>query len=67
MVLQAALGHVLVDEQPVVLLAAVTDELHQVRMPELPQEDHLRLQQAKANRSIDQHAPIKLSLCRHRT
>ncbi|BAS84644.1 Os03g0408101 [Oryza sativa Japonica Group] len=42
-VLEAALGHVLVDEQAVLVLAAVADELHQVGVPELPKEDHLRL------------------------
>jgi hypothetical protein len=42
-VLQAAMLHVLVDEEPVLVLAAVSDQLHQVGMPQLPQEDHLRL------------------------
>lgn len=35
--------HVLVDEQPVLVLAAVAHQLHQVGVPQLPQEDHLRL------------------------
>ena len=42
-VLEAAFWHVLVDQQAVLLLAAVTHQLHQVRVPELPQENHLRL------------------------
>jgi len=42
-VLQAAVLHVLVDEQPVLVLAAVAHQLHQVGVPQLPQEDHLRL------------------------
>lgn len=42
-VLQAAVLHVLVDEQAVLVLAAVAHQLHQVGMPQLPQEDHLRL------------------------
>lgn len=42
-VLEAAVLHVLVDEQAVLVLAAVADQLHQVGMPQLPQEDHLRL------------------------
>ena len=43
-VLQAALGHELVHQQPVVVLAAVADELHQVRVAVLPEVAHLRLQ-----------------------
>lgn len=42
-VLEAAPGHVLVDEHPVVVLAAVADELHQMRMAQHPQVHHLRL------------------------
>ena len=38
MVLEAAFGHVLVDEHAVVLLVAVADELHQVRVAELHAE-----------------------------
>ena len=43
-VLEAAVLHVLVDEEAVLVLAAVADQLHQVGVPQLPQEDHLRLQ-----------------------
>ena len=42
-VLEAAVLHVLVDEEAVLVLAAVADQLHQVGVPQLPQEDHLRL------------------------
>ena len=42
-VLQAALGHELVHQQPVVVLAAVADELHQVRVAVLFEVAHLRL------------------------
>jgi hypothetical protein len=41
--LQAAPGHVLVHQQPVGALAAVADELYQVRVPVLPQVTHLCL------------------------
>ena len=43
MLLQADPGHELVDEQPVLVLVAVADQLHQVRVPQLPQEEHFRL------------------------
>lgn len=43
--LDAAAWHVLVDEQPVVALAAVSDEPHQVGVRQMAQEDHLRLHQ----------------------
>jgi len=43
MLLQAASRHELVDEQPVLVLVAVADQLHQVRVPQLPQEEHFRL------------------------
>lgn len=43
MLLQAAPGHELVDEQPVLVLVAVADQLHQVRVPQLPQEEHFSL------------------------
>jgi hypothetical protein len=36
--------HVLVDEEAVLVLAAVADQLHQVGMPKLAKEDHLCLQ-----------------------
>ena len=48
-VLQAAVLHVLVDEQPVLVLAAVAHQLHQVGVPQLPQEDHLRLRPQQKN------------------
>lgn len=43
MLLQAAPRHELVDEQPVLVLVAVADQFHQVRVPQLPQKDDLRL------------------------
>lgn len=43
-VLEAAMLHVLVDEEAVLVLAAVADQLHQVGMPKLAKEDHLCLQ-----------------------
>jgi hypothetical protein len=43
MLLQAAPGHELVDEQPVLVLVAVADQLHEVRVPQLSQEEDLRL------------------------
>lgn len=43
MFLQAAPGHELVDDQPVLVLVAVADQFHEVRMPQLPQEDDLGL------------------------
>lgn len=46
-VLEAAMLHVLVDEQPVLVLAAVAHQLHQVGVPQLPHEDHLRLHPKK--------------------
>lgn len=42
--LQAAGSHELVRQHPVLLLVAVPDELHQVPVPQLPKEEHLRLQ-----------------------
>jgi hypothetical protein len=41
-VLEAAPGHVLVDEHPLLVLAAVPDELHQMRVAQHPQVHHLR-------------------------
>jgi hypothetical protein len=43
MLLQAAPGHELVDEQPVLVLVAVADQFHEVRVPQLPQEDDFGL------------------------
>lgn len=43
MVLEAATWHEFVDEEALLVLAAVADQLHQVRVPELSQEYHLRL------------------------
>jgi hypothetical protein len=51
-VLQAALGHELVHQQPVVVLAAVADELHQVRVAVLSEVAHLRLH-ARTSTSMD--------------
>lgn len=60
-VLQAALLHVLVDEQPVLVLAAVAHQLHQVEVPQLSQEDHLRLrprqQKKQAEIASETHNP----------
>lgn len=44
MVLEAATRHEFIDEETLLVLAAVADELHQMRMPELPQKYHLCLQ-----------------------
>ena len=55
-VLQAAVLHVLVDEQPVLVLAAVAHQLHQVGVPQLPQEDHLRLR-SHNNNNKKKHTP----------
>lgn len=52
MVLEAAFGHVLVDEQPVLVLTAVTDQFHEIHVTELPQEDHLRLHQDNHHQSV---------------
>jgi hypothetical protein len=43
MFLQAAPGHELVDKQPVLVLVAVADQLHEVRVPQLPQADDFGL------------------------
>lgn len=42
-VLQAASGHVLVDQKLLIGFRAVSDELHQIFMVELAQVSHLRL------------------------
>lgn len=55
-VLQAAVLHVLVDEQAVLVLAAVAHQLHQVGMPQLPQEDHLRLRPDKKKNTASDSA-----------
>jgi hypothetical protein len=47
MLLQAAPGHELVHEKPVLVLVAVADELDKVRMPQLPKENDLSLYQQK--------------------
>ena len=52
MFLQAAPGHELVDEQPVLVLVAVADELHEVRVPQLPQEDDFGLHGFRTTRSM---------------
>jgi hypothetical protein len=43
-VLEAAARHELVDQEALLVLATVPQQLHQVLVPELPKEDHLRLQ-----------------------
>lgn len=43
MVLKAAAGHELVDKETLLVLAAVSDQFHQMRMPELSQKYDLRL------------------------
>lgn len=43
MFLQAASGHELVDEKPVLILVAVTDQFNEVRISQLPQEDDFGL------------------------
>ena len=52
MFLQAAPGHELVDEQPVLVLVAVADQLHEVRVPQLPQEDDFGLHGFRTTRSM---------------
>lgn len=45
--LQAAPGHELVHQEPVLVLVAVTDQFDQVRMPQLPQEYDFGLNRGK--------------------
>jgi len=52
MFLQAAPGHELVDEQPVLVLVAVADQLHEVRVPQLPQEDDFGLHGFRTTHSM---------------
>lgn len=59
MLLQAAPGHELVDEQPVLVLVAVADQLHQVRVPQLPQEEDFRLHMHGFDINID-HGSVSL-------
>ena len=58
MILQAALGHELVDEQQLPILHAVAQQLHQVGMRQPPEKVHLRLQAippARQRQGLDQH------------
>lgn len=43
MVLQAAPSHEFIDEQPVLVLATVSDQLYKVGMPQLPEKYNLSL------------------------
>lgn len=42
-ILQATSVHILVDQQPVFIFVAVSDELHQVWVSQLPKQYHFRL------------------------
>ena len=41
---EASACHILVDQQPVIVLATVADELHEIRMTEFPKIVHLSLE-----------------------
>ena len=45
MIFQTSSKHELIHEQPVVVLTAVPYQLHQIRMPKLPQKIHFCLQE----------------------
>lgn len=64
MVLEAPPEHELVNQEPLVILAAEADQLHQVRMPQLAEKVYLRLQEQEGLRS--QPMRIKtVSRCSH--
>ena len=46
-IFEAPSEHKFVDKQPVIVLTAIPNQLHQIGMPELPQKVDLRLEKQK--------------------
>ena len=65
MAFQASSRHKLVDEHPVFIFTAVSNEFNEVGVPQLPEEDDLRLESHTQSKGIrKQRNPIQASLTR---
>jgi hypothetical protein len=45
MIFETSSKHEFIDKQPMIILTAVTNQLHKIRMPKLSKKIHLRLHQ----------------------
>lgn len=47
LVLQVSLSHVFIYQHPLLLLTAISNQFHQMGMPQLPKKDYFSLQNIK--------------------
>jgi hypothetical protein len=50
MIFETSSKHEFIDKQPMIILTAVTNQLHKIRMPKLSKKIHLRLHHKKSNK-----------------